>query len=549
MYLRSLLSVALCAVLGCSALDSDMPASGTSDAGSRYMLVLTTSSTVAMLPGEARDLSVRYVDASGRPLIGEPVSFGLLGGASGASLSPAQSITDDEGNAVVTLRAGSTLTTFAVRASAPAADPVFIEVQITTPVAPSATVAVVYGGQRAIVSRSVTLVPAMSCETLSQGNKEDVNTGTSFVLSRPEDVAEFKLGSGLTYAAMAWGSDDTNSKLAYGCLNIGPIVTADAMDAARRFEVPLQDTLLRLEPGSFEVVLNLDLSLPLKALDVSAQQAVVARLPQKPYPAAAYFLDALESTFGSFASLRASQGLDAELATLMTQSYSGPESFAYQLAQLVARQGEKASLLATLNVPQRDVLGALNVSRIEAVTDAVRAPPMQGALAGSAELSARFDPNLAAIVVDELSVVLGRGSYASWLLDQNGSPSDVATLLTAWHGCVQVAELVTRHAAELSFAPLAADATCREAVGSLVGSVRAAWLSLDTAAPRIWLRGTVPVHDRDLDRSLGPLSERVANDLGPGGLSGSWSNAYGAMDTQNGVTATLRVPPATALAL
>jgi len=548
MYLRSLISAALCALaFGCSD-DSGAATSGLASEFTRPRLELLAEAA-ALLPGETVALRVRYLDAAGQPVPDAPVDFGLSGGASGASLTPAQALTDVSGEAQSTLRAGSTLSSFTVRASTSHSDvePVFFRVEVKGPESPTASVAVSYAGKRSIVSRSVTLVPAMSCAVLEKVKKEDGRTGTSFVLFLPDERALFNLGSGLAYAVYAWGSDDDNGKLAYGCTDIAPLITADAAKAKQAVVVTLEDTKLGIAPGAFDVSFSLDVSLPLAALNTSAEQAVLARLPKKMQPGAAFYLDALEATFGTLGEERA--GLDQELQTLLDQANGGPLEFGSRMAQLVAAQGSQATLQATLNLSAQDTPSALAVSRVDAVsTDLARTLPMLGALSARTAMIARYDPERAVIVLEALSVQLGLGSYATWLLDQNGNGSELVTLLAPSHGCAQVSLLVTRHPA-LPVTAVQAEKACQQAASTLAGTVRTAWQMLDADHMYLWFQGSIPVHDRDLDSTLGPLDLRGVDDIGPAELSASWSLDMFSAAPEDGVGATLRVPPTAALAL
>src|SRR5687768_7136065 len=102
MLLRSLITMALCVLaLGCSGIAADdFPASG-SDAASPQ-LELRTNPSPSLLAGQTRELRVRYLSAAGSPVVGAPLSFDLWNGASGASLTPAEAVTDQDGEASAT---------------------------------------------------------------------------------------------------------------------------------------------------------------------------------------------------------------------------------------------------------------------------------------------------------------------------------------------------------------------------------------------------------------------------------------------------------------
>jgi hypothetical protein len=80
--------------------------------------------------GDARVLRVVYLDADGNTLAGRRVEFALVGQAGGSTLSAASAITDGSGVAAVEVRAGQSLTTFEVHASATKAGEVVYVVSV-----------------------------------------------------------------------------------------------------------------------------------------------------------------------------------------------------------------------------------------------------------------------------------------------------------------------------------------------------------------------------------------------------------------------------------
>lgn len=547
MLLRSLISALLCLlVAGCSGIsaeDSARIAAGNA-AGPRLVRLVDR---LLVLPGKLEQIGVRYLDEAGAPVSGKLVTFGLSGAATGSSLAQTEAVTDAEGNAYTTLRVGSTLSTFQVRASADGVEPVLITVQISDIAEPSVSVSVRYDGARPIVSRTVGLVPGMRCDTITNVYKEQVAAGASSVLFEADATATFKLGSGLSYALVAWGSDDTNGKLAYGCLDIEAVPTPDSEQAQLTREVEIFDTLLDVRAGSFPLSFSLDVTQPLSTLKGSAEQAVLARLPKRAQAGAAFYIDAIESAHGPLGALR--NGLDQELEGLLSQANGGPLELSARLAQLVSSQGGKAAVQATLSVPEANVIGTVVVSRVDAITsELAREVPRQGPLSATAQLESRYDESRAAIVIDSLSMQLGLGSYAVWLLDENGASAELVSQLSPAHGCPQVSLVVSKRPS-FPITPAQAEAACQQAVASLVSSVRTAWLALDSDRPAIWFEGLIPVHDRDLDQTLRPRDDRrKVSDIGPAELSASWSSAF-STEAMDKVSATLRVPPSTALAL
>jgi len=80
-------------------------------------LTIVGDRNVVLGLGETTTITVKYTDASGRPLAGA-VGFAIVGRADGNTLSAAQGVTDPQGLANVNLTGGATELTFNVRASA-----------------------------------------------------------------------------------------------------------------------------------------------------------------------------------------------------------------------------------------------------------------------------------------------------------------------------------------------------------------------------------------------------------------------------------------------
>ena len=102
---------------------------GTTQTGSRRLSVVGNPLVQLQVGGTAH-LAVGLVQDNLGPVSGETVTFSIAGAAQGATLSAQTATTDAQGTATVDLTAGTSQTTFQVKASAPGADPVAFGVQI-----------------------------------------------------------------------------------------------------------------------------------------------------------------------------------------------------------------------------------------------------------------------------------------------------------------------------------------------------------------------------------------------------------------------------------
>lgn len=497
-----------------------------------------------LLPGDEAPLTVRYVDADGQPLAGRSVAFDLSETRSGASLSPSQVSTGDDGYARATLYAGTSTAMFSVRVTAEGADTVAFQITVGNPVPPVAHIEVSYEGERKATSVSLTLVPEASCQdAAAMGSSANAD---SQVIYKFDGLGQgqFDLDADVSYALLASARNDTNAKLASGCTEFDAPSTADADEASLDVRIALADVPLALA-DAYAVALSLDLQQPLAQLAPAAASAVSAALAAGPAAAGTFYLDAVAAQLptdqvSAFAEARAG-GLDQALATLLDNSETGPLRIASELSSLVSALGPSCSVQASYSA---EGAGSFRVDRLFALPSpalgaGAKAVDLRaGALSGAAALRASYDEASAELRFESLSFELGLGSYAGVLLD--GARADAANFaarLAAAHGCASLGILASTPSWPVAITPAVAVAACEQAAAGLVERIEAAWQVLDAAHPSVWLSGSVSVHDRDDDG--------VVDDLGPSALHGSWSSAPDGPPGAS-VGATLRVPAADA---
>lgn len=486
---------------------------------------------VYVVAGTMQALRVRLVDASGEPIEGEPVAFGLWGRSEGASLVSADASTDHDGIAEATLMAGRTVSSFQVRASAEGAPAVFFDIDVVEAQAPQLTVQVRYDGQRPIQSRSVAVVAGMDCDLLL-ANLGDVKV--AYALGSNDAGLSFDepLGAGRAYAVAAWGSDDTNSKLASGCRNFTAPVTGDPDEADVTLEVALDDLPFSVA-DRYDITLSIDVATMLKGLTATADAAVDGALAGA--SGASFLLDlGLPKLAGS---LRQSLGLDAALEAGLAAAGTGPAPFAEALAAALVTEADGIALQGQMVTAQGDQESELAVDQIVATRAGETLRPLDAGavpLTGPIVLDATYVDARAAFVIDTCTLPLGYGSYAAWLLDRvQAAPSVYASAL-GQAGCRELGQLVDAHSAELGITGDAARKQCETGLQTLVADLRSALSALDASHDALRLSGAVLAHDRNGDKQV--------DDLGPSTLSGRWSSAQ-SDDAESAVSATLRVTP------
>lgn len=511
---------------GCSA-----PLGSTDEGDDRYedgaRLVNEGDDEVRVLPNDTTELSVRYFDAYGVPAAGVTVAFALDDYAAGSSLSPITAVTDQDGRARSLLRVGSyeKKQTFSVRVSAEGVEPLFISIVVKAAANVSATVEVVYRGQRQLESRTVTALPSTTCETALEAG---IPGELTYTYQKEETQKKFRLGPGLHYAVVAWGKDNTNAKVAQGCAMVDAPITDDADEANRIVRVELIDTPMKLM-GSYPLTLQLDVTPSVERLADALRESVRAGLPTGDAPQGEHFLAALEQEFMArelavgwdAERARLASDLEAELRASETGILAYAEHLTTQLGNVGSRLEMRTTCAAGLDAPMTlsiESLRALSreggqILELSAAPDYV-APP--------ASIQAAYSDTYAALQIATLSVQLGLGNYGRLLLSTLTDMSSPETDVLA--GCAALSALVDREPLLQACDEECALATCRRALAQTRSQVVSGLTQLDGVYPFIGLRGSVYAHER--------TGDGIVDDLGPASLEGNWgnTNASGAAD-------------------
>jgi hypothetical protein len=536
MSMRTLLmAIALAGLLGCPEAEDDLPtAAQVAPAGE---LRIEGDDVISILPGKHATLVVRYLDAVGAPAEGKWVDFALTGSPEGASLEAARAQTDSDGVAMTTLVAGREAQAFNVRASADGLEPQNFTIKVEAATKPTLVVSLSYEGKRLIKSYSLLVVEDMECDQL-RNNASDTRTSSSSTDSQQTLYP----GAGRTYAIAAWGSDDTNSKLALGCEKYtAPVVNVDTEAASQTLDIKLKDIAFT---ASTAIPLNFsfDVSQTLLSLAPAARSLTAAALPKTSTPEASFLLDALQARV-NIASTRKSDGLDAELQRLLDAAPSGPLRFVEALTKAVAEDGAMCLLQGSLTPVTDSGKSTLTLSPpvyvVPSDSVAKEVSPNEVPLKGVTEFSASFDQDTAVVTVSALKIALGFGSYAAFLSKAIGQqPELYRERVAASTGCNELATLVS--ARPSSFGGLSAmDAvlSCQSALDALVPPIQSAWVALDAQRNTLSLKGALAAHDRDGDKRI--------DDLGPAMLEAVWSTAGAAPGGEAALKVSVRMSPVT----
>jgi hypothetical protein len=525
-------SVVAC-LLGCPAAEDDKPA--TDEVSLIGELRFEERDSYTVTAGGLVSLAVRLVDTYGEPIADQRVEFGLTGSPEGASLEAAGAMTDADGIATTVLYAGRASTLFRVRASAEGITPIHFSVTVVAAPPLSLSIGIEYGGKRAITSNTVVIVEGMSCDQL-RSNPSDVRMSRSVPIEDPP--LTFNPGAGRSYAIAAWGSDDSNSKLAWGC---------KAYSAPLSDEEPSEPPTVTLEDIPFTAMAPIPLSFTLNlkpllaGLAPLARSAVTAALPATNTPQASFLLDLIQAKWMNIAAARRSDNLDAALQQLLDAASAGPLRFADALASEVSKDGSMCMLQGALTpVDERNMmLSSLTLSPpVYALPSDSLAKDLslsEVELKGVVDFDASYVQEEAAVKVRALKIGLGFGSYATYLSRLVEQQERHAGRM----GCAELQNLVMQRPNSFAgLSPADAGMECTRGFEALFTSIRELWTALDPQRNTIsFAAGTLSAHDRDGDKSI--------DDLGPAKLTGTWATAANAgIGSETALEINVRMAPA-----
>lgn len=512
MSFRTLILGSLLLVLGCSGAEDGADGAVADAAADPHESLAFVTPSTSLLPSRELQLSVTYRDATGALQPGVTVDFSLVGAASGASLSPTKALTDANGVATTTLRAGSMPSDLQLRARASADAYAYLTISVRAALGTSLSVGVAYAGAREIATYTVTLVPNMTCAQLGAGLAGEL----TYHFSAPDEQARFDLGYGLSAALLGWGKDDTGGNLARACMDFTAPVTEDANAAKRVVTLQLADIDLSLN-AALDVQLEINAASATRSFAEASTRAVAAVLsPSAAYSMFAdadYLLDAVQNTLtaqgnaqsaGGLAERRSGEALAASLQPALAMEGVGPTAYGEAVGQQLAARG--VSLLA------RWTLGSGSLSALSAQS-VDGSQTLSFSTLPQASIVTRFTAATAALELDPLRIELGLGSYGQALLaglaaDTRAATTGCAGALARWWTRNGLADLV---------AVADVEAACVAAYGQLDKAIESELALLDADAAALQVTGAVPAHARGDDGAI--------DDVGPGELAGSWGSS------------------------
>lgn len=519
-------------LVGCSSgLASTPQPMPMSDAGpvvpARTLALLDAPGPRTVLLGETLAFAVRYAESDGRAVVGEPVSFSMVGVAHDSSLSGTTVATDAEGTARGTLLAGRTPAAFRVRASARGAAPATFDVAVGGAGFGAVRAEVRYAGTRTITARFVAIYGGATCAdtiTVASPDREQP-------LVEVDSAARFAaLPAGVRYAIVARGEGDTGVQQTRGCVD-GVLVE----NGAEAVTVVAMEDVAMTAAGSYDVQLDVDVPTAGDAL-ASAASAALAELAASGGDAS-YLLDVIALDVADrdplaadrFATARVGDSLDASLADALGAVGMSPSVALAALAYVGAVGLGTLRVTGTLDLDARGVAAPDGFHGLRVWSLGLGPMPLEVAAIGptgapTALAAVGYAPARSVVVVDALDLRLWLGSTTLAVLDAvaagRGSSGGFAGFLATESGCDAVVRwaALTRPVAAVCSGSCAR-AACESTVASLVSGLSERLLALDASHDLLHLEGELAGRDADADTRL--------DVIGPGALSGSWSTPGG----------------------
>lgn len=502
---------------GCAAADDARE--GGDDAGLEdpYRLTWVDGGAIRMSPGDATSVGVLYVDPDGVPAI-DTVSFALVGSAQDASLSSLEAETDANGGATVDLVASSIAASFRLRASAPLAEEIFLDVAVSDSGFGDVLVTPRFVGHREIEARDARLLTGIPCAEL------DALVLPPGDRSVPVDDAWTPvllpgLAAGPTYTAVVTGSV-AGSVVAYGCTD--GLTVADALQTDA--EVVVDD----LEPtpsGEYDVHTVIDLLGVIPGQPSTWLEPTRNLLTEEGDPTGylvARIADYVEATYDADARERFldAMGVDSTLRLALSTPERDPLVHVDAIAADVEAALSQPVLLSTLAIdPMDGAYQALHdVSSIEipgASIDLEADAPLAFAdlsVVSQGAASVTFADGSIDIGTHELELPLGTiaAAIADRVLPARDGAIDLADLVSQRLDCADVAQQMASVGAGADCDVTCLAAGCLEACVHLASSIQSDLSAADESFSRLVISG----HATLLDEGGDLRAEKL--------LSGSW---------------------------
>lgn len=461
-------------------------------------LVLETEPSLTLTSGTSSTLSLVLVDRFRVPVADTLVSFALEGRAHDSSLAAVEAQTNVQGRVSVDLLAGAEAASFRVRASAPEASPVFIEVTVSSQGLGDLAVSLGYEGERTLHTREIAVFTSATCSPeiiASRGDRTVVagpDGGPTTIRGLPAEAPLAVVGRGIGSAG---------DVLATGCTDVDGI----AANQSTAVGIDLADVAFEF-PGLFGA-----------ALEISLGDALVAsvEIPEPANEAEALFEDIL-ATLEADGDTAAANALDRDRATHLVAlagalSETGPA--AVVPAVIEAARDSQIELTGLLSLPTEDEDGepTFQLRAVETrLSDGSRAPLETGMMSRPWEVAVEGNT---LIVLAGSEIALGRsallrGLVQAWRSFADSTP-DGESLAAQLSGCATL---------ELALEAETCDAECVQAACARVAEARLLELedalSYDERATRLAVTGTLDGEDSDGNARIDELE---------GELEGTWA--------------------------
>ena len=177
--------------------------------------------------GESATIHVRYTDARGVAVAGEPVSWMLVAtqpveSVGGATLGGGQSTTDGLGVAAVTVTAGAGAAQFRVRAMANGAPPAYFYVTVTDQGFVSFVVVPEKVGDRPVARVEVLLYADAACAALDPAAPPESAFPTRVFDAYGQEATWAALAAGRDYAVLGRAENAVGTLVGAGCIDVAP---------------------------------------------------------------------------------------------------------------------------------------------------------------------------------------------------------------------------------------------------------------------------------------------------------------------------------------
>lgn len=228
------------------------PGTDPPDESGDYRLEFVTGPSIDLSRNAQAELTVRYMSPKDEPMDGS-VWFDVAGDARGSTLDSAGGSTNEDGEATVHLRAGSSAAEFEVVASADYADPISFQVTVTQGEGKgSLRVSLTYEGVRRLHGADVYLYEGGTCEGVEPGAPPPADLLQS-VRSIRDDATFEGLAPASHWAILAAAVNETGHVAAWSCYPEAIIADEDETVV----DLPLQDVPLSSE-GRWELENHFD---------------------------------------------------------------------------------------------------------------------------------------------------------------------------------------------------------------------------------------------------------------------------------------------------